>query len=71
MLISGIEWDTDGVDPSELGLPLELSVDTDAEEIRGHEDLADWLSEKYGWAVSAYSCDPPFDANEKPVAFAP
>jgi hypothetical protein len=42
----GIVWDTDGEDPSELGLPLETVIAADSA-----EEVADALSDKYGWLV--------------------
>lgn len=42
----GIAWDTDGEDPSELGLPLEAVIAADSA-----EEVADALSDKYGWLV--------------------
>ena len=51
-----IQWDTDGQDPADLNLPNDLTLSTAAEGIENPaEDLSDWLSDKYGWCVSACS----------------
>lgn len=55
-LVTGIEWDTDGED---VDLPTELTVDAEAHGIKDPDtELADWLSDRYGWAVVALSHEP-------------
>jgi hypothetical protein len=49
--ITGITWDTDGADASELELPDAVEVDLEAEGIASGEDVGDWLADKYGWCV--------------------
>lgn len=44
--VDDIEWDTDGEDPSDLGLPLEDVIAADSV-----EEVAEALSDKYGWLV--------------------
>ena len=57
--ISDIKWDTDGEDPKALGLPLELVIDAAAEGITDPADqVADWLSDRYGWCVETFSHSP-------------
>lgn len=71
MVVSGIEWDTDGIDADELGLPTEIILDANAEGISDHEKLADWMSDRYGWTVSAYSCEPRLERCEPTASFTP
>lgn len=42
-----IEWDTDGQDPEELGLPSEMQIPQNISK----NDVADWLSDQTGWLV--------------------
>lgn len=56
-LLTNIEWDTDGVDPDELELPTELSINLENDGIDDLDNVSDWLSDKYGWTVNGYSCD--------------
>lgn len=56
--LTDIEWDTEGADENDAGLPSEISLDTVAEGISDDDDLSNWLSNKYGWTVLGYSCDP-------------
>ena len=44
--VTDIEWDTDGVDPSDLNLPIETVIEADDE-----DEVADALSDKYGWCI--------------------
>jgi len=56
ILVSGIEWDTDG---EEVELPSELTIDAAAEGIDDPDSqIADWLSDRYGWAVIGFSHEP-------------
>ena len=52
MKITNIIWDTDGeiVEnlPKEVELPENINID----------DVADWLSDNYGWCVESFSCKP-------------
>jgi hypothetical protein len=50
--VKNIEWETDGEDPAQLGLPFHASVDVDDE-----EDVADALSDEYGWLVRGYELE--------------
>jgi hypothetical protein len=49
-----INWDTDGENPVELGLPsevvLEVENDTNVE-----DEGADILSDRFGWCVNSFS----------------
>lgn len=51
MLVSKIKWDCDGEDPKDYNLPEEVEVDDDLDE----EDIADYLSDEYGWCVESFS----------------
>ena len=44
---TNIKWDTDGEDVEELGLPTETLIEADDE-----FEVADVLSDKFGWGVS-------------------
>ena len=46
-----VNWETDGYSLEELGLPNEVDVPKDIEE----EDIADWLSDEYGFLVNSFS----------------
>lgn len=53
--ISDIVWDTDG---EVVDLPEEVTVDTVAEGIDDIDaQMADWLSDKYGWCVTSFSSE--------------
>lgn len=45
-----VYWDTDGVPLADCGLQKIVEVPDDINE----EDVADWLSDKYGWCVREY-----------------
>lgn len=45
------KWETDGYSVNELGLPTEVEVPNNIEE----EDIADWLSDEYGFLVESFS----------------
>ena len=45
-LVTGIEWDTDGIDPVELGLPDAIDVEADDE-----DDISGVLSDSWGWCI--------------------
>lgn len=54
--ITDIVWDTDG---QQVDLPEEVTVDTAAEGIEDPEaQIADWLSDRYGWCVTSFSQEP-------------
>lgn len=57
IMVSEIVWDTEGRDADELGLPTELTVDTVMAGIGDEDQLADWLSDTYGWCVMSYMTD--------------
>lgn len=52
MLVSRIKWETDGED---VALPTEVEVPDGLED----EEIADYLSDTYGWLVD--SCSIPMD----------
>lgn len=53
--VTDIVWETDGED---VELPTELEIDTASEGIDDPESqLADWLSDRYGWLVSGFSLE--------------
>lgn len=56
-LLTNIEWDTDGVDPEELELPSELTINGEGEGISDVSEISDFLSEEYGWTVIGFACD--------------
>jgi len=59
MHITGIVWDTDGV---EVDLPSELIIDTAFEGIKNPSiEVADWLSDKFGWCVNSFNFEPASD----------
>lgn len=49
--IVSVEWDTDGEDVEDL--PEEVEVPSEIEE----EDIADWLSDEYGYCVESFSVE--------------
>lgn len=51
MKITDIKWDCDGLDQEELDLPSEVEVPNELEE----DEIADWLSDEYGWCVEYFS----------------
>ena len=48
MLIKNIHWDTDG---EEINLPTEVFIEEDINE----EEIADYLSDKYGFCIFSFS----------------
>ena len=46
-----VNWETDGYSLEKLGLPSEVDVPKDIEE----EDIADWLSDEYGYLVESFT----------------
>ena len=52
MKLVKIVWETDGRDPEELGLPTMVNVPDQIEV----EDIADWLSDDYGFLVDRLLC---------------
>jgi hypothetical protein len=52
MLVTDIVWDTDG---EKVELPTEVEIPNDIEE----DEIADYLSDEYGWCVES------FNVNEK------
>jgi hypothetical protein len=50
--VTDIVWDTDG---DGVDLPTEMVVDTAAEGIEDPDtEIADWLSNKFGWCVNGF-----------------
>lgn len=45
-----VEWDTDGVPSEELGLPSVVKIP----EYIPEDEVADYLSDKYGYCVDSY-----------------
>ena len=45
-----VEWDTDGVPSEELGLPSVVKIPGYIPE----DEVADYLSDKYGYCVESY-----------------
>lgn len=43
-------WDTDGVNPEELDLPTQVDVPDEIEV----SEIADWLSDEYGYCVDGF-----------------
>ena len=43
-------WDTDGISPEEIGLPLIVEVPVEIAE----EEISDWLSDNYGYCVYSW-----------------
>ena len=50
MKVKNIAWETDGCSTEELGLPIEVDVPSEIEE----DDIADWLSDEYGFLVESF-----------------
>lgn len=50
MKITNIVWDTDGYDVEALCLPTETYVPSEVEE----DEIADWLSDEYGFLVESF-----------------
>ena len=48
MKVSDIKWETDG---EVVDLPKEVEVDDDLDE----DDIADYLSDEYGWLVESFA----------------
>lgn len=47
MIVSQILWDTDGMDPEDLGLPTKLEIPKELEE--DEEAISDYLSDETGF----------------------
>lgn len=43
-----VDWETDGTPIEEIGLPTKVDVPNDI------DDIADWLSDKYGFLVNSF-----------------
>lgn len=54
-----IEWETDGVPADELGLPTEKLVEVDSA-----EDVADCLSDEFGWLVAGFTVRAAFEGED-------
>lgn len=50
MRVKNIVWETDGCSIEELGLPIEVDIPFEIEE----DDIADWLSDEYGFLVESF-----------------
>lgn len=51
--ITDIDWNTDGESKEELGLPDVVVVTDDIDE----DDIADMLSDEYGFCVNSFSIE--------------
>lgn len=51
MEVSNIKWETDGLDANDLGLPTNIEVNDDLDD----DEIADYLSDTYGWLVESFS----------------
>lgn len=51
MEVSNIKWETDGLDANDLGLPTNVEVSDDLDD----DEIADYLSDTYGWLVESFS----------------
>ena len=51
--VTNIEWDTDGEDPKDLNLPNEVKINEDIDE----DEIADYLSDEYGWCVCSFNVE--------------
>lgn len=49
--VVNIQWDTDNEPIEEFGLPVEVNVPRNIPE----EDIADWLSDQYGFLVFSFN----------------
>ena len=50
MKITNIIWETDGLEPEELGLPTEVELPKDVD-ANDDDAINDYLSDTYGWLV--------------------
>ena len=50
MKIANITWETDGLEPEELGLPTEVELPKDVD-ANDDDAINDFLSDTYGWLV--------------------
>ena len=64
ILVTGINWDVDEGDIKELGLPEEVMIDNpspemieDVEEEGYCDDVAEYLSDEYGWCVCGFTAE--------------
>lgn len=60
MKATKIEWDVEGLDeleylPSEVTLPVDIADFYDYLQLSA--DIADWLSDEYGFGVKSFSID--------------
>lgn len=46
-----VEWDTDGEEVDDLSSEVEIPYDVD------EDDIADWLSDEYGYCVESFSVE--------------
>lgn len=47
--VKNIQWDTDGEDPEEIGLPKDAVIEAESE-----DEIADALSDYYGWCIFGF-----------------
>lgn len=62
VLISNIEWDTNGKSPEDFNLPSEIRLDNIPDETVSSKyglagEIADLLSDDYGWCVNAFTTE--------------
>lgn len=62
--VTNINWDTDGADPEELGLPKEVDIEINddndylLEDLDGYaEPLLDYLSDSYGYCIFGFNVE--------------
>lgn len=53
MIATNIEWDCDGINPDELGLPTEVVIPDWIME----NGVGEYLCEEYGWCVYGYNVE--------------
>ncbi len=57
--VKNIKWDTDGVHPETMMLPLECVIEADSQEFADDPQLlADCLSDYYGWCIESLDASP-------------
>jgi hypothetical protein len=50
-----IVWETDGLDPEELGLPDTMEI---PDEIRDLDDVISYMEDQTGWLVDSFDIEP-------------
>ena len=60
--VFNIVWDTDDID---VDLPEEVNIPKD--DINDEEEIADWLSDVYGWLVESFDYSLPDEEEEEEI----